>query len=129
MLGGGPLVQRLGDLKRGRRTKKLQFNSITPTLSVEPGDLSLALPHRILVSILEYITAMDKVAPGISYDDTLLYGVEAKYFTDKIHVSENMETDVKGCYVIGDISGWTRGISQSCVSGIIAAEDIKNNYK
>lgn len=123
MLGGGPLVQRLGDLKRGRRTKSLEYNSIIPTLKVECGDLSLALPHRIMVSILEYIEAMDKIAPGFANDDTLLYGVEAKYFTEKIKVSNEMEA-LPNCFIIGDISGHTRGISQSCVSGYLAGESL-----
>lgn len=128
MLGGGPLVQRYGDLKRGRRTKDLTFNSIQPTLSVTSGDLSLAFPYRILKSIMEYIEAADKISPGLASDDTLLYGIEAKYFTEKIKVTEHMEA-LDNCYVIGDVSGHTRGISQSCVSGVLAGNHLRNKFK
>ena len=102
MLGGGVIVQRFGDLIRGRRTneKRLSKSMVTPTLSATPGDLSLVLPKRILDDIIEMIYALDKVAPGTANDDTLLYGVEVKFYNMEVAVDENLETIHKGLYII-----------------------------
>lgn len=124
LAGGGPLVQRLGDLKKGRRTKSLASNTVTPTLEAEPGDISLAYPHRILEGILEYLEALDIISPGISSDDTLLYGCEAKTYPDFIPVDKNMQTKIPNLYIIGDASSWTRGLSMAASSGLLAAEGI-----
>lgn len=131
MLGGGVIVQRFGDLIRGRRTneKRLSKSMVTPTLSATPGDLSLVLPKRILDDIIEMIYALDKVAPGTANDDTLLYGVEVKFYNMEVAVDENLETIHKGLYIIGDGSGVTHSLSHASASGIYVAREIVKNYK
>lgn len=126
MLGGGVIVQRFGDLIRGRRTneKRLEKNTIIPTLKATPGDLSLVLPKRLLDDIIEMIQAIDKVAPGTANDDTLLYGVEVKFYNTEVDVDENLETNYKGLYIIGDGSGVTHSLSHASASGIHVARDI-----
>ena len=126
MLGGGVIVQRFGDLIRGRRTneKRLSKSTVTPTLSATPGDLSLVLPKRILDDIIEMIYALDKVAPGTANDDTLLYGVEVKFYNMEVAVDENLETIHKGLYIIGDGSGVTHSLSHASASGIYVANNI-----
>lgn len=126
MLGGGVLVQRFGDLVRGRRStqKRLDEAFITPTLKATPGDLSLVLPKRILDGIIEMIYALDKVAPGTANDDTLLYGVEVKFYNMEVDVDENLETCHKGLYVIGDGSGITHSLSHASASGVFVARKI-----
>ena len=116
MLGGGVIVQRFGDLIRGRRSThdRLRGAFITPTLQATPGDLSLVLPKRILDGIIEMLYALDKVAPGTANDDTLLYGVEVKFYNMEVEVDENLETCHKGLYVIGDGSGITHSLSMQC---------------
>ena len=129
MLGGGVIVQRFGDLIRGRRTnpKRLADSFVTPTLKAEPGDLSLVLPKRILDGIIEMIYALDKIAPGTANDDTLLYGVEVKFYNMQVNLSERLETQYEGLYVIGDGSGVTHSLSHASASGIFVARDILNH--
>ena len=131
MLAGGVIVQRFGDLIRGRRTneKRLSKSMVTPTLSATPGDLSLVLPKRILDDIIEMIYALDKVAPGTANDDTLLYGVEVKFYNMEVAVDENLETIHKGLYIIGDGSGVTHSLSHASASGIYVAREIVKKYK
>ena len=126
MLGGGISVQRFGDLIRGRRStpKRIEEAFITPTLSATPGDLSLVLPKRILDGIIEMIYALDKIAPGTANDDTLLYGVEVKFYTMEVEVSEKLESRYKGLYIIGDGSGITHSLSHASASGVYVARNI-----
>ena len=126
MLGGGVLVQRFGDLVRGRRSteKRIEEGLVTPTLSATPGDLSLVLPKRILDGIVEMIYALDKVAPGTANDDTLLYGVEVKFYNMEVDIDENLESCHKGLYVIGDGSGVTHSLSHASASGVYVARHI-----
>ena len=126
MLGGGVIVQRFGDLIRGQRSTPGRINDafITPTLSATPGDLSLVLPKRILDGIIEMIYALDKVAPGTANDDTLLYGVEVKFYNMEVEVSDKLETKYKGLYIIGDGSGITHSLSHASASGVHVARCI-----
>lgn len=122
---GNVLVQRFGDLIRGRRTteSRLVRNSVKPTLSATAGDLSLALPHRILTDIIDTIYALDKVAPGTANDDTLLYGIESKYYSIKPHHDDSFMIH-NNIYLIGDGSGICRGLSQSGAMGLYVADCI-----
>ena len=126
MLGGGVIVQRFGDLIRGRRSTpgRMQDAFITPTLNATPGDLSLVLPKRILDGIIEMIYALDKVAPGTANDDTLLYGVEVKFYNMEVKVNERLETCYPGLYIIGDGSGITHSLSHASASGVHVARHI-----
>ena len=126
MLGGGVLVQRFGDLIRGRRSNatRIAEGFVTPTLSATPGDLSLVMPKRILDGIIEMIYALDKIAPGTANDDTLLYGVEVKFYNMEVEIDENLETPLKGLYVIGDCSGVTHSLSHASASGVHVARAI-----
>lgn len=126
MLGGGVLVQRFGDLIRGRRSneKRMSDNSVTPTLSATPGDLSLAIPKRILDGIIEMIYQLDKVAPGTANDDTLLYGVEVKFYNMETELDNNLESYLKGLYIIGDGSGVTHSLSHASASGVFVARHL-----
>lgn len=128
LAGGSVLVQRLGDLRRGRRStrERIARSIVEPTLEdAVPGDISFALPHRHLVSILEFLQTLDKIAPGIYSDDTLLYAVEAKFYSSRISVNENLEVeDVKNVFVCGDGAGITRGLAQSSASGVAVARAI-----
>ena len=126
MLGGGVIVQRFGDLIRGRRSTPSRMNDafITPTLNATPGDLSLVLPKRILDGIIEMIYALDKVAPGTANDDTLLYGVEVKFYNMEVEVNEKLESRYRGLYIIGDGSGITHSLSHASASGVHVARDI-----
>ena len=131
MLGGGVIVQRFGDLIRGRRTnhKRLEASFVTPTLKAEPGDLSLVLPKRILDGIIEMIYALDKIAPGTANDDTLLYGVEVKFYNMEVKLNERLETKYSGLYMIGDGSGVTHSLSHASASGVFVARDILSSVK
>ena len=131
MLGGGVIVQRFGDLERGRRSthNRIEENTVTPTLSATPGDLSLVLPKRILDGIIEMIYALDKIAPGMANDDTLLYGVEVKFYNMEVELDENLETKHKGLYVIGDGSGVTHSLSHASASGVYVARKIAEDVK
>jgi len=126
MLGGGVIVQRFGDLVRGRRSNKnrIEEGLVRPTLAATPGDLSLVLPKRILDGIIEMIYALDKIAPGTANDDTLLYGVEVKFYNMEVEIDENLETKYKGLYVIGDGSGVTHSLSHASASGVYVARKI-----
>ena len=126
MLGGGVIVQRFGDLIRGRRStpQRMEDAFITPTLNATPGDLSLVLPKRILDGIIEMIRALDKVAPGTANDDTLLYGVEVKFYNMEVEVNEHLESKYPGLYIIGDGSGITHSLSHASASGVHVARNI-----
>ena len=126
MLGGGVIVQRFGDLERGRRStaKRIEEGTVRPTLAATPGDLSLVLPKRILDGIIEMIYALDDIAPGTANEDTLLYGVEVKFYNMKVDVDKNLETKYKGLYIIGDGSGVTHSLSHASASGVFVADEI-----
>lgn len=127
MLGDGVLVQRLSDLRRGKRSteKRLSRSPVEPTLPAAcPGDLSFALPYRHLSSIMEMLEALDELCPGVASDGTLLYGVEVKFYSSRIGVDASLETEVENLYAIGDGAGITRGLMQSSVSGVVTARDI-----
>ena len=129
MLGGGVIVQRFGDLVRGRRSnqKRIDEGLVTPTLKATPGDLSLVLPKRLLDGIIEMVYALDKIAPGTANDDTLLYGVEVKFYNMEVAVDENLESCCKGLYVIGDGSGITHSLSHASASGVYVARHLTEN--
>ena len=126
MLGGGVLVQRFGDLIKGRRTNahRMSKSFLQPTLNAVPGDLSLVLPKRHLDNIIEMIYALDKVAPGTANDDTLLYGVEVKFYSSRLELDDQLETQMPNFFAIGDGAGITRGLSQASASGVYAARVI-----
>ena len=126
MLGGGVILQRFGDLVRGRRSNAERIEQCTtrPTLDATPGDLSLVLPKRILDGIIEMIYALDKICKGTANDDTLLYGVEVKFYNMEVELDENLETRYKGLYVIGDGSGVTHSLSHASASGVYVARRI-----
>ena len=130
MLGGGVIVQRFGDLERGRRSTKqrIEENTVTPTLAATPGDLSLVLPKRILDGIIEMIYALDKIAPGTANDDTLLYGVEVKFYNMEVELDENLETCHRDLFVIGDGSGVTHSLSHASASGVYVADLIAERF-
>ena len=126
MLGGGVMVQRFGDLVRGRRSteRRIEESFVTPTLAATPGDLSLVMPKRILDGIIEMIYALDKIAPGTANDDTLLYGVEVKFYNMEVEIDRNLETKSPGLFVIGDCSGVTHSLSHASASGVHVARHI-----
>ena len=127
LCGGKILVQTYGDFKRGRRTteERLCRNNLIPTLKdAVPGDLSLVFPHRIMVDLDEMIQALDKVTPGIASDETLLYGVEVKFYSNKVIVNKDFETSIKGLRAIGDGAGITRGLQQASANGLCVARSI-----
>lgn len=127
LTGGGIMVQRLGDLLKGRRTdySRLKKSTTIPTLSsAVPGDLSFVLPQRYITSIVETLKAFDNIAPGLYSRNTLLYGVEVKFYSSKLKVEDNLETAIKGLYTIGDGAGITRGLMQASVTGVMVARDI-----
>lgn len=129
---GKILVQTFGDFQRGRRTteERLCRNNLIPTLKdAVPGDLSLVFPHRIMVDIKEMILALDKVTPGIASDETLLYGVEVKFYSNKVVVNQDFETSVKGLRAIGDGASVTRGLQQASANGISVARSILNTFE
>jgi len=127
IIGGGVIIQRLGDLKRGRRSTRdrIKRSIVKPTLeNATPGDLSFVLPYRYLTDILEMLEALDQLAPGVYSNHTLLYGVEVKFYSARVKLSRNLETKIKNLYVAGDGAGLTRGLAQASVSGVIAARSI-----
>jgi len=128
LLGGGVIIQRLGDLNAGRRSteERIRRSPVVPTLrNATPGDLSFVLPYRYLADIREMLEAMDKIAPGVSSRHTLLYGVEVKFYSSRLELSNCMETGFQNLFTIGDGAGVTRGLVQASVSGVIAAREIK----
>ncbi len=126
MLGGGVMVQRFGDLIRGQRStpKRIAESFTVPTMAATPGDLSLVLPKRLLDGIIEMIYALDKIAPGTANDDTLLYGVEVKFYNMEVEVDETLQCCHKGLYIIGDGSGITHSLSHASASGVHVARSI-----
>jgi uncharacterized FAD-dependent dehydrogenase len=127
LLGGGVIVQRLGDLKMGRRStpERIAEGSVRPTLEdATPGDLSFVLPYRHLHNITEMLEALDNIAPGVNSGDTLLYGVEVKFYSVKLKLARTLETDVRNLFAVGDGAGVTRGLIQASISGIVAAREI-----
>ena len=127
LCGNKILVQTFGDFKRGRRSteERMCRNNLIPTLKdAVPGDLSLVFPHRIMVDLEEMIYALDKVTPGLASDETLLYGVEVKFYSNRLVVDNRFETSVKGLYAIGDGAGITRGLQQASANGLCAARSI-----
>ncbi|HUH66217.1 MAG TPA: FAD-dependent oxidoreductase [Syntrophales bacterium] len=132
LLGGGAIVQRLGDLLAGRRSTRERIDHCVtrPTLSrATPGDLSFVFPYRHLQSIIEMLQALDKLAPGVFSRHTLLYGVEVKFYSNRIEVSSEMETRVKNLFAAGDGAGITRGLLQASASGVLAAKAISSRIK
>ena len=131
MLGGGVLVQRFGDLTRGVRTNehRLAKSFVKPTLKATPGDLSLVLPKRHLDNIIEMIYALDKIAPGTANHDTLLYGVEVKFYSARIDLTHQLETSYENMFACGDGAGVTRGLSQAAASGVLVARSIADRIK
>lgn len=130
LTGGSIMVQRLGDLLQGRRTDKdrLEKSTTVPTLkSAIPGDLSYVLPNRHLTSIIEALKAFDKIAPGLYSKNTLLYGVECKFYSSKVDVDKKFKTSIDNLYTIGDGAGITRGLMQASVTGVVVAREINKN--
>ncbi len=126
MLGGGVMLQRFGDLIAGKRStaKRIQESFTHPTLSATPGDLSLVMPKRILDGIIEMIYTLDNIAPGTANDDTLLYGVEVKFYNMEVELDDSLQTRYPGLYVIGDGSGVTHSLSHASASGVFVARKI-----
>jgi len=127
MLGKGVIVQRLGDLLSGRRTTpgRLQKCTTRPTLKqATPGDLSYCIPYRILTDIVEMLAGLDRVAPGVNSAHTLLYGIEVKFYSNRIMLDRSLGTQIEGLYAVGDGAGITRGLIQASCSGIIAARSV-----
>ena len=126
MLSGGVMVQRFGDLVKGNRTNehRLSQSFVKPTLNATPGDLSLVIPKRQLDDIIEMIYTLDKIAPGTANHDTLLYGVEVKFYSAKPELTHELETKYKNMFAIGDGAGVTRGLAQAAATGIYVARNI-----
>ncbi|MDZ4654290.1 MAG: FAD-dependent oxidoreductase [Coriobacteriia bacterium] len=127
LLGEGIIVQRLGDLRAGRRStaKRIAQSVVEPTMpQATPGDLSFVLPYRHLADILEFLDAMDTLAPGVADDGTLLYGIEVKFYSSRLELDSMLQTQVAGLYAIGDGAGVTRGLVQSSASGLVAARSV-----
>jgi uncharacterized FAD-dependent dehydrogenase len=132
LLSGGVIIQRLGDLEAGRRSteERIKRSLCVPTLkNATPGDLSFVLPYRYLADIREMLQALDKVAPGIYSKDTLLYGVEVKFYSSRLELNDQLETRIKHMFTIGDGAGVSRGLIQASASGVIAAEEIAKRAK
>ena len=132
LLGGGVLIQRLGDLKMGRRStqERIAEGSVRPTLDdATPGDLSFVLPYRHLAAIMEMLEVLDNVAPGVNSGDTLLYGVEVKYYSMRLKLTQHLETEIRNLYAVGDGAGVTRGLIQASISGVVAAREIIDRGK
>lgn len=127
LLSDGVIVQRLGDLKAGRRSTpaRMAQSIVTPTMQgAVPGDLAFVLPYRHMVDLLEFLEALDRLAPGVNGPGTLLYGVEVKFYSSRVAVGPDLQTSVAGLYAIGDGAGITRGLLQSSASGIVAARAV-----
>lgn len=132
LLSGGIIVQRLGDLEMGRRSTedRIKRNVIHPTLkTATPGDLSFVLPYRYISDIKEMLQALNKVAPGLYAKQTLLYGVEVKFYSSRLELSANLETKIRNLFAAGDGAGITRGLIQSSVSGITVAREIAHRIR
>lgn len=132
LLSGGVMIQRLGDLQSGRRStpERIDRSVVTPTLkNATPGDLSFVLPYRYLVDIREMLQALDKITPGIHSTDTLLYGIEVKFYSSRLQLSNSLETKIHNLFTIGDGAGVTRGLVQASASGVIVANEIIKREK
>ncbi len=132
LLSGGVIIQRLGDLESGRRSTpdRIARSVVTPTLkNATPGDLSFVLPYRYLADIREMLQALDKITPGLHSRDTLLYGVEVKFYSSRLQLSHCLETRIRNLFTIGDGAGVTRGLIQASASGIVAAREIAKREK
>ena len=132
MLGDGVIIQRLGDLLMGRRStpERIKRGLVRPTLTeATPGDLSLVLPYRYLLAIIEMLEALDKLAPGVNSRHTLLYGVEVKFYSYRLSLSNKLETGIKNLFAVGDGAGITRGLIQASATGVLAAREIKERLK
>ncbi len=128
---GSIIVQRYGDLKKGRRSteKRMKEGYTRPTLpEAVPGDLGLVLPYNTLKSIIEMIEALDHVTPGIANEHTLLYGLEAKFYSARPVVKEGFESEIQGLYFAGDGAGLTRGLAQAGANGVYVARCVIENY-
>ncbi len=126
-LGKGVIVQRLGDLHKGRRSTpdRMGRGAVRPTLrDATPGDLSFVLPFRHMANITEMLEALDRIAPGVNAPDTLLYGVEVKFYSRLLKLSQCLETEVANLFAVGDGAGVSRGLVQASATGIVAAEEI-----
>jgi uncharacterized FAD-dependent dehydrogenase len=132
-LGGGkPLVQRLGDLRKGRRStwRRLERSNVTPTLkNVTPGDIAMALPHRVVVDIIEGLESLNNVIPGVASDSTLIYAPEIKLYAMRLELDKHLKTRINGLYAAGDGSGVSRGIVGAAATGIVAARNILETHK
>jgi hypothetical protein len=127
LLSGGVIIQRLGDLESGRRStpERIERSVVTPTMTnATPGDLSFVLPYRYLADIREMLQALDRIAPGINSRDTLLYGIEVKFYSSRLQLSKSLETRIQNLFTIGDGAGVTRGLVQASASGVIVAREI-----
>lgn len=127
LLSGGVMVQRLGDLNHGRRStpERISHSVLTPSLkNATPGDLSFVLPYRYLADIREMLQALDKIAPGVASPETLLYGVEVKFYSSHLQLNNVLETKIKNMFTIGDGAGVTRGLVQASASGVMVAREI-----
>ncbi len=132
LLSGGVMVQRLGDLNHGRRStpERLAHSVLTPTLkNATPGDLSFVLPYRYLTDIREMLDALDKIAPGVASPETLLYGVEVKFYSSHLQLNNALESKIQNMFTIGDGAGVTRGLIQASASGVIVAREILKREK
>jgi uncharacterized FAD-dependent dehydrogenase len=132
LLGGGVLLQRLGDLLDGHRStpERIEAGKVKPTLkSAAPGDLSFALPYRHLTGLVEMLRAMDKMTPGVAAADTLLYGIEVKFYSFRPKLSSCLETEISNMFAVGDGTGISRGLVQASASGLVAAVEIMNRME
>ncbi len=131
MLGDGVIIQRLGDLLTGRRSThdRIKRGLVQPTLQeATPGDLSLVLPYRYLLGIIEMLEALDKLAPGVNSRHTLLYGVEVKFYSFRLNLSAQLETNIKNLFAVGDGAGVTRGLVQASATGMLAAREVIGRF-
>ena len=127
IISGGVIVQRWGDLSQGSisTSNSIEEGAVKPTLkSATPGDLGYVLPYRFLKGINEMLTTMDKLAPGVASPDTLLYGIEVKFYSSRLELTENLETEIPNLFAIGDGAGVSRGLIQAAASGVVAAREI-----
>jgi uncharacterized FAD-dependent dehydrogenase len=132
LLSGGVIIQRLGDLESGRRStpERIERSVVKPTLkNATPGDLSFVLPYRYLADIREMLQALDMIAPGIHSRDTLLYGIEVKFYSSRLKLSNCLETKIQNLFTVGDGAGVTRGLIQASASGVIVAREILKREK
>ena len=132
MLGAGHiLVQRYGDILDGKRTwqKELDRSNVRPTLpDAVAGDITAAMPYRAMLNIINFIQAVDYVVPGFAAEETLLYSPELKFYSNRIKMDENFDTNVKGLHCLGDSSGWTRGLMMESVIGVLMGRSIADRY-